>query len=287
VTAPPGAEDAAARGWYVFPVRPGGKEPRRGLSWPAVATCDPASVAAARWQPGEGYGIAAKLSKLIILDLDMPKDGFRFVPPWDTEPGVADGKDVLAALAERAGEPWPCTYTVATPSGGWHLYYKALPGCSIGNRPLAPLVDVRGGGTGSGGYVIGPHTMLDGKRYEVADDQDPVNLPAWLAGLLDPPRPDAPAAIRLPPAQPGRYADAALRSELQTVLASRQPGRNNALNTASYSLGQLVAAGDLDREVVTAALLRAAAAVGLPEGEAGRTVTSGLTAGAQNPRRAA
>lgn len=287
MSAPDGAEDAAVRGWHVFPTRPGGKEPRRGLSWPVVATCDPAAVAAARWQPGEGYGIAAKLSRLVILDLDMPKDGYQLPAAWQDEPGITDGKDVLAALAERAGQPWPCTYTVQTPSGGWHLYYLAPAGRNIGNRPLGPMVDVRGGGNGNGGYVLGPGSILDGRRYEVIDDDGPADLPAWLADLLDPPRPDAAAVIRMPPAQPGRYADAALRSELQAVLASRQPGRNNALNTASYNLGQLVAAAALDREVVTSALLHAAEAVGLPAGEAERTVMSGLSAGAQNPRRAA
>ena len=119
VSARDAAIQAAARGWYVFPVRPGGKEPRRGLSWPAAATCDPAAVAAARWQPGENYGIAAKRSGLVILDLDMPKDGYQLPPQWDSEPGITDGKDVLAALADRNGvTEWPCTCTVRTPSGG-------------------------------------------------------------------------------------------------------------------------------------------------------------------------
>jgi hypothetical protein len=149
------------------------------------------------------------------------------------------------------------------------------------------MADVRGGGTGNGGYVLGPGSVLNGRPYEFIDGQDPQPLPGWIADLLDPPRPEGPAAMRMPPAQPGRYADAALRSELQAVLASREPGRNNTLNEAAFSLGQLVAAGELDRDVVTEALLRAAGAVGLPAGEAGRTIMSGLNAGTQNPRRAA
>jgi hypothetical protein len=288
VSARDAAVQAAGRGWYVFPVRPGGKEPRRALSWPAAATCDPAAVADARWQAGENYGVAAKRSGLVILDLDMPKDGYQLPPQWDSEPGITDGKDVLAALADRNGvTQWPCTCTVRTPSGGWHLYFTAPAGRPIGNRPLGPMVDVRGGGTGNGGYVLGPGSVLNGRRYEFTDSQDPQPLPGWIADLLDPPRPEGPATMRMPPAQPGRYADAALRSELQAVLASRQPGRNNTLNEAAFSLGQLVAAGTLDRGVVEPALLRAAEAVGLPAAEAGRTVMSGLNAGAQNPRRAA
>ena len=182
------AVEAAERGWYTFPTRPGGKEPRRGLAWPEAATCDPARVGNARWQPGENYGVAAKRSGLIILDTDMPKPGYQFPPEWQAEPGIRDGKDVLATLAERAGQPWPVTYTVQTPSGGWHLYYIAPTGRAIGNRPLGPLIDVRGGGESNGGYVIGPGSVLNGRAYEVVDGQDPQPLPAWIADLLDPRR---------------------------------------------------------------------------------------------------
>ena len=69
------------------------------------------------------------------------------LPVGRDEAGVNEGADVLSVLAERAGVTmWPLTFTVATPSGGRHLYFTAPAGRPIGNRPLGPLVDVRGGG---------------------------------------------------------------------------------------------------------------------------------------------
>lgn len=280
---------AAERGYYVFPTRPGGKEPRRGLSWPGVATCDPARVAVARWRPGEGYGIAAKLSGLVILDLDRPKPGHGLPADWHDEPGIVDGKDVLATLAGRAGQGWPSTFTVATPSGGWHLYFRAPAGRAIGNRPAGPLIDVRGGGESNGGYVLGPGSVLNGRAYTVVDGQDPVPLPGWIADLLDPrepvTRPVAPV-VTMPRSPGGRYADKALLGEIERVLQATEGGRNHALNRAAYSLGQLVAGGHLSQEVVATALHQAGEAAGLDAGEVRRTVASGLTSGLRQPRRA-
>ena len=253
------AVEAAERGWYTFPTRPGGKEPRRGLAWPEAATCDPARVGNARWQPGENYGVAAKRSGLIILDTDMPKPGYQFPPEWQAEPGIRDGKDVLATLAERAGQPWPVTYTVQTPSGGWHLYYIAPTGRAIGNRPLGPLIDVRGGGESNGGYVIGPGSVLNGRAYEVVDGQDPQPLPAWIADLLDPPavaRPERPRRMASVP-QGDLYRR--MRGVLDR-LASARPGdgRNALLHWSACRFAEMIAAGEIDSVSAESALYLAA-----------------------------
>lgn len=204
---------AARHGWAVFPTRPGGKEPRRGLSWPSAATADPRRVAIGHWQPGENYGVAAKPSGLVIIDLDKPKPGYELAPRWrhwQDEPGIRDGRDVLATLADRAGMPWPRTFTVLTPTGGEHLYYRAPAGRNIGNKPLGPMVDIRGGGAGDGGYVLGPGSVLNGRRYQVADEQDPQPLPDWIADLLDPPQ----QAERTDPRRPRLLAAAVADSSV-------------------------------------------------------------------------
>lgn len=99
------------------------------------------------------------------------------------------------------------------------------------------------------------------------------------------------------PAAPGTsaYAKKALDEECARVVFSRPPslggdGRNNALNRAAFSLGQLVAAGLLLLSDVEARLYQAACAAGLdcdPDcGERGiwSTIRSGLAAGQAHPR---
>ena len=277
---------AARRGWAVFPTRPGGKEPRPGLSWPNAATAYPDLVARARWQPGEGYGIAAKASGLVILDLDQPKPGYQLPTAWRDEPGIRNGWDVLAALAERAGVTnWPATFTVSTPGGGAHLYYLAPRGRPIGNRPAGPLLDVRGGGDGNGGYVLGPGSILNGRAYEITDDQDPQPLPSWIADILDPPQavdtPGRLVANRGGLRAVGTAVQPRLRGVVEAVLNGTPGDRNGPLFWAACRAGEMVAAGQLDQAAAEDVLLQAAVDAGLRggEAEARRTIASGLRRG--------
>jgi hypothetical protein len=82
------------------------------------------------------------------------------------------------------------------------------------------------------------------------------------------------------------YVAAALTAECQAVASARTGTRNSRLNTAAYSLGQLVAAPwtHLDQALVESELIRAAIACGLPEREALATLNSGLSAGMLAPR---
>ena len=185
---------AARRGWSVFPCRPGDKRPAVP-EWERRACSDPPRVA--RYWPSKQHnvGIACGPSGLVAIDLDthghLPED-------W-RQPGIRDGRDVLAQLAEWAGQPWPSTYMVATANGGWHLYFTAPDGSQIRNSAslLGPLVDVRA----AGGYVIAAGSEVDGKPYELIDDRDAVPLPGWIRQLLAPvatPPPGRPLRTRRP-----------------------------------------------------------------------------------------
>ena len=61
--------------------------------------------------------------------------------------------------------------------------------------------------------------------------------------------------------------------------------RNDTLNVAAFKLGQLVPYGILDLAVITRDLAQAARKIGLDDGEIELTITSGLNAGRQYPRR--
>jgi hypothetical protein len=257
---------AARRGWHVFPVVPGTKRPAVDR-WEQRACADPEAVA--RHWPGlqHNIGIAAGPSGLAVLDLDthgeLPEE-------WRELPGVKDGQDVLAALCEWAGQPWPYTYWVATPSAGWHLYFAAPGGPEIRNSAglLGPLVDVRG----AGGYVVGAGSVVDGKPYRVLDDRPPTPLPGWLARMLtsrpEPPRPPGPCRAG--------NLDARLAGLVRTVETAPQGQRNDALYWAACRAAELEDTGQV---VVTAALVAAALTAGLSEREARRTIASALGGG--------
>ncbi|RST19128.1 bifunctional DNA primase/polymerase [Streptomyces sp. WAC05374] len=286
------ALDAASRDWHVFPLISGDKRPAVS-DWETRATTDPDRITRAWSVAAFNVGIATGPSGLVVIDLDKPKHPGDTPPAAWAEHGVTDGADVLAALCERHGQPFPAdTYTVRTWSGGTHLYFATPEGEPLRNtagdsaRGLGWKVDTRAWG----GLVVGAGSTFAGRLYEVTHDAPVAPLPGWLAELLRP----AP----LPPQTPitvaltgrGRrtaFLRSAVNGEVQRVTGSGPHEHNNSLYIASVALGQLVAGGELSEADVTGWLLTAALQVGQGEREARRTIASGLRAGARRPRTVA
>jgi bifunctional DNA primase/polymerase-like protein len=279
---------ATDRGWHVFPVVPHEKRPAV-KAWENRATTDP-DVIRRFWTeyPTYNVGIATGPSQLVVVDLDVAKTG-QVAPDGFNMLGVSDGSDVLAVLAQRAHATIPATYTVRTPSGGTHLYFRAATGAPLRNTAgtLGWLVDTRA----HGGYVVASGSVLPTGAYELVDDSDPAFLPTWLVQALTPkPAPATTANNQNTPARRGNYLDAILRAELDKVAAA-QPGRHNkTLFQAALSLGQLVAGGELDHTESTAMLKQSAAhmVTGTCRCTARQitdTVASGLRLGGTRPRR--
>ncbi|MEU5874704.1 bifunctional DNA primase/polymerase [Glycomyces sp. NPDC047369] len=285
----------ASRGWPVFPLAAGGKRPAV-KNWEARATTDPDRIRTCWGAPGAkpwNIGLATGPAGLLVIDLDRPKPGQeRYNPDGSTYTGAV-GYDALAAEAGGAtgfGE----TFTVRTPSGGWHLYFTRPDDLAARNTAskLAYLVDTRAGG----GYVVAPGSATDTGTYDTIHGGAAAPLPAWLADRLTPTdRPAAAAAANRPaPARLARgerrsarlasYLAAAINRETTAVAATAEGGRNHRLYCAAVALGQLAASGYLTDTEVTGPLAAAAAAAGLGEIETARTISSGLTAGAKNPR---
>jgi hypothetical protein len=139
---------------------------------------------------------------------------------------------------------------------------------------------------GTGGYVVLPPSrhVTGGTYTQVRYGEVPAVPPALLKALT----PTAPAAVRTiprpPVARPAGYGPAALTREAETVAATKLGGRNDALNRAAFNLGQLIAAGHLTEQDITADLVDAALKAGLDHAEAARTIASGLAAGQRHPR---
>jgi Bifunctional DNA primase/polymerase, N-terminal len=306
------ALDVAARGWPVFPLVPGGKRPAlhgadrcRGTGpcigpdghagWEQRATSDPDRIRAA-WTCGPAFnvGLATGRAGLVIIDVDTGCGGEQPPEPW-AGLGIRDGAEVLTVLAEQAGQPIPPTRTIATPSGGEHLYFLAPTG--DGAPMLRNTAGARGRGLGwkvdtraHGGYVVAAGSLTPAGRYRVIDDRDPVPLPAWLVERLRPPALPAPptGSIRTREGRIGRYLHAAITAETARVQQAPTGQRNAYLYVASVALGQLVAGGALAEHEARGALLAAAGphlAVGAySPRQADQTITSGLRAGARRPR---
>lgn len=162
------AESYAARGWYLTPT--GGDTGKRPVvrDWEGEATADPYEAWAAWSEKGDWAGhnmaICCGPSRLVVLDIDLK-----------------DGRDGFESL-RQLGIHLPETYTVRTPTGGLHMYYKAPPGIEIRNSAnvLGSGIDVRA----AGGIVIAAGSENAKGRYEVNADLPVAALPTALAMRL-------------------------------------------------------------------------------------------------------
>lgn len=287
---------AAERGWPVFPLYRNTKKPAV-LDWENTATTDHDRIR--RWWATAAYnvGVACGPAGIVVLDLDAVHGP---LPPHWAALQVTHGRDVLAILAERAGQPDPAdTYTVNTPrTPGQHRYYLAPPDRELRNtigalgNGLGPLIDVRA----HGGFIVAAGSMMlinSTPRYYRPHSRRPVilqPLPQWLTEGLTPP-PPSPRGLT-PRWSLGRkldnYVRAAVDNEARIVIAAAPGTRAGTVFRSAAALGNLVGAGVLDEHVAEQVLLDAAR---VHDGvdhwtarEARHHVRNGLTAGKTTPR---
>ena len=174
----------ARRGWHVFPVHPRSKVPAIP-DWENTATTDLDKIAAWWQRRPFNIGISTGPSGLLVIDLD-PSHG---APAPDQWRDARHGTDVLTQLAVDGGEPAPThTFTVATPSGGRHLYFRQPDGLQLRNTQgaLGWRIDTRG----HGGYVLaaGSRGPTSG-CYRAVNAHPVADLPCWLTRALTPSHP--------------------------------------------------------------------------------------------------
>ncbi len=155
----------AAQNWAIFPLAPNSKIPPKGGHGLNDATTDRNLIE--QWfraAPDCNWGVNAGMSDLLILDSDAYKPG---------------ASDALNALDLDYGIP--ATFTVATPNGGTHRYYKGFGSSTVAK--LGPGIDTRG----AGGYVVLPGSTINGKAYTVLHDAPIADAPEWLVRLAGKP----------------------------------------------------------------------------------------------------
>src|SRR5689334_24729014 len=116
----------ATQGYAVFPLKPNGKTPVTELGF-KDATKDPEIIR--RWWtewPEANVGVVTgRISGIIVLDIDRKH-----------------GVDGAVSAAEL---DLPKTLTIRTPSGGFHLFFKAPAGAIVPRRiGVRPGLDILG-----------------------------------------------------------------------------------------------------------------------------------------------
>jgi hypothetical protein len=200
----------------------------------------------------------------------------------DFDPRNYADPEACEALFERLPE----TRMVATPSGGYHLYYDVPEGLTFRKQYL-PGVDVKAGGRG---YVLLPPSQTDPGEYRWVKGRRQVELPTWALDIIARP------LVELPEGSLGTrryfeweegtaYGLAVLRHKAADMAAAPEGTRNETLNRVTYIVGQFIAGGEL-AEAALVKIRQAAEQAGLSPEEIYPTMHSAFHAGLQTPRRA-
>lgn len=293
------ALEYARRGWYVIPCRIEGvdqndkKITKLPKGWQHVGSLD-LGVIQGWFGPGAGgywtsIGIDTGRSGLVVVDLD-----------------ATHGKEGINAWAALGGVM--ASYTVATPTGGIHLYFRADP-----ERPvkasadeIAPGVDTRG----TTGFVFAPpSTYVKGTYAETSfADWENLSLVPDIVAMRVPDRKRGPASpptgvheaagpapvpgmatLRLPagtPRYPAAEANRRITAALDIVRNTPEGGGfNHRLNDAAFELGHWVSGGHLspgEAESLLSYVVTQVFPLG-PDGDDLATIDSGLGAGMATP----
>ena len=153
--------------YHIFPLAFGTKAPTKGSTGFRGAL--PTKEAVKKWPDifAGNVGLYPGASGLLVIDVDI-KNG-------------AVGDKTLDELQAKHGS-LPETFTVGTPSGGWHLYYKKPGTEHIGNNSIGKGIDIRC----DAGYVVAAGSRIGDKPYVVSKDIPVAELPEKWVRLLTP-----------------------------------------------------------------------------------------------------
>jgi hypothetical protein len=167
--------------------------------------------------------LTGTISGIIGLDVDI-KNG-------------RDGRDALELLGVSIH---PTTPTAYTPSGGYHLLFRAPdhPVLSSADK-LGPGLEIKG----EGAWITLPPGP--GRRWDpVLGPLTPLApMPDWMV-IPEPARKIPPARpTRQPAARMARYGEAALDNAVKAITSAPAGAQHLTLNAECFSIGALVAGG--------------------------------------------
>ena len=112
--------------------------------------------------------ICGEVNNIMVLDVDVRNGGTEAINEYMREYGTID------------------TFTVGTPRGGWHYYFKYNSKDQNDNY-LKNGTDLRGVGLDfktEGGYVVAPGSVFEGKYYKVINQTNIIDMPSELLSWL-------------------------------------------------------------------------------------------------------
>jgi hypothetical protein len=190
-----------------------------------------------------------------VLDVDVKRD--------------QDGRIHLSRLTEL-GLLNGCKRVVKTPSGGWHLYFKAAP--ALTNTANATLgLDVRA----RGGYVLGAPSYLEvegdtnykGSYIDFGAPEDSTDDPLYWDLIVSALAPVS--RVSKKPVELLGYERQNSVAALRGWLSERNPGERN--NSLHWAVCRCIENGIDPNELMEVALL-----IGLTEDETRKTIDSAL-----------
>jgi hypothetical protein len=149
---------------YIFPIKPSKKFPPLIRENLRDASNDPVQIEAwAKKWPGCNFGVALFKSNLMVADVDVNKAKGK------VGQATYDDLDLMYS--------WPETEKTTTPSGGWHMIYKCLPGqphvMALGENGIGKDVDCPN-------YLLIPGCTFDDGTSYTTNGLDAAPCPQWL-----------------------------------------------------------------------------------------------------------
>lgn len=241
-------------GQPVFPCKPVGAKAKAPMTKNGVhdATLDVSKIKS-WWRNHRDAALGIPTGHVWdVLDVDVKRD--------------EDGRVHLPTL-HRLGLLNGCKRVVRTPSGGWHLYFKAAHGLT--NTANAYLgLDVRG----LGGYVLAPPSFIDTGEYagcyeDFGPTEGSTDEPLLFDLIVSAIRP-VDSTTKKPVELLGYERQSSLAS-LRGWLSERKDGERN--NSLHWAVCRCIDNGIDPHELVEVALM-----LGLTEEEVNKTVSSAL-----------
>lgn len=151
--------------WKLFPAKWDGKKHIGLVKWATQSSGDQEIIQGWKKRSDCYLCVALDQSNLTVLDVDNKRGN--------------EGSKALKLL-ELAYSKMPTTFTVQTPSGGYHYYFKGKSAQTIGK--LAPGIDTPG-------MVPLAREIVPGKgTYKIINDIKLAPIPEWLKELVGKPR---------------------------------------------------------------------------------------------------